>query len=206
MQLFRPLGGAGAVLAVMTMALPAEAQSWRSRGPQRHHHHHRGEKVDAGGLILGALLIGGLFAAKSAEKKRREREAVYFEDYEAMPIDAGTLDGGPVPAGDGAPPPTGSPVPDIPAPGAAEYDGLYDQDAAADRCAVAAETQAQQFARLARVTAITDNLWNGKSWVIKGRVEVAESYNDADKPSHKFRCALRAGDEPVVTIEGLGTI
>ncbi|TGX39201.1 hypothetical protein E5A74_16930 [Sphingomonas naasensis] len=97
-------------------------------------------------------------------------------------------------------------MPDIPAPGAADYDGLYDQDAAADRCAVAAETQAQQFARLARVTAITDNLWNGKSWVIKGRVEVAESYNDATKPSHKFRCSLRAGNEPVVLIEGLGTI
>lgn len=195
MHMLRALGGTAAILAVSAMAVPAEAQS-RRHGPR--HHHHRGDKVDAGGLILGALLIGGLVAATSADRKKRAREAAYFEDYEAPPVDAGTLDGGPAVA------PGGSPVADIPAPNSAEYDGLYDEDAAADRCAVAAETEAQQFARLARVTTITDNLWNGRSWVIKGRVELAESYNDAARPSHKFRCALRAGREPVVAIEGLG--
>jgi hypothetical protein len=214
MRKFRAFGGVAAMLAVSAMALPAQAQSRRGDGGRRHHHHHREDKVDAGGLILGALLVGGLFAASSAAKKKREREAAYFEDYQlnrerdatyredyqAQAGDAGVPEGGPTAE------PQGSPVADIPAPDAAEYDGLYDQDAAADRCAVAAETQAQQFARLARVTAITDNIWNGRSWIIKGWLEVAESYNQAAKPRHKFRCALRAGSEPVLAIEGLAAI
>lgn len=215
MQMFRSFGGAAAILAVSAMALPAQAQSRRYGGGPRHHHHHREDKVDAGGLILGALLVGGLFAMSSAEKKKREREAAYFDDYERKrdrdavyrdDFQAPAADAGALPDGVPVSEPQGSPVPEIPAPDAAAHDGLYDPDAAADRCAVAAETQAQQFARLAHVSAITDNVWNGKSWVIKGWVEVAESYNQSAKPRHKFRCALRAGSEPVVSIEGLAAI
>jgi zinc transporter ZupT len=189
MGFLRLIGGTAASLAVMTMAVPAEAQ--RYRGPR--HHHDGGDGV--AGFLLGALFVGGIAALSSSEKKKREREAAYQEDYEAPPVEEGE--------GRAPPPPTGSPVADIPAPGSAEYDGLYDPDAAADRCAVAAEVSAQQFARLSRVTSVSSTVWNGKSWTVKGNVELAESYRDETRRSFAFRCALKAGSEPSVTIPGL---
>lgn len=197
MTKFKALGGAAAALAVATMAVPAQAQDRRSGGRDRdrHHHHHRDtDKVDGGGLVLGALLVGGLVALASGEKKRREKAAAAYEaDYEAaLPADGGAA----VPVEGSAP------VPDMPAPYAAEYDGLYDMEAATDRCASEAETFGQQFARMARVSSISSQVWNGKSFVIKGKLELAEGYADPGKLSRKFRCGLRAGSEPAITIEG----
>jgi hypothetical protein len=190
MQVLKLMGGAGAALAALSMAVPAEAQ--RYRGGPRHHRSH--DKIDGGSLLLGALLVGGIVALSNSEKKRRERAQAYEADYEAaLPEDGGE----PVPVEGSAP------VPDMPAPYAAEYDGLYDPPAAQDRCASAAETLGQSYARLARVTAVPDYSWNGRSWVVKGKIELSEGYADGDKRSHKFRCALRAGSEPSVTIEGL---
>ncbi|MBC9033615.1 hypothetical protein IAG41_14555 [Sphingomonas sp. JC676] len=190
MGFLRLAGGAAATFAAMSMAVPAEAQRYHGS-----RHHHRGDNDGVGGFILGALFVGGIAALASGEKKRREREAVYQEDYEAPPVEGE----------EGSAPPrsASSPVADIPAPGSAEYDGLYDPDAAADRCAVAAEVDAQKFARLSRVTSISSTVWNGKSWVVKGNVELAESYRDEAKRSFNFRCALKAGSEPEVSIPGL---
>lgn len=185
---FGSLGGAAAALAALSLAVPAEAQHHRPR-----HHHRNSDRIDAGDVLIGGILVGGIVALVNGEKKRREREAAYYADYDAEL----SPDGVPVPV-EGS-----SPVPDLPAPYASEYDGLYDMDAAADRCAVEAETLGQDYARLSRIASITDQVWNGKSWVIKGRVELADSYSDPLKRSHKFRCALRAGREPVVSIEGL---
>ncbi len=52
--------------------------------------------------------VGGIAALASGEKKRREREAVYQEDYEAPPVD-GEEGSAPLRS-------AGSPVVDIPAP------------------------------------------------------------------------------------------
>lgn len=192
MALLRLIGGTAASIAALSLAVPAQAQ--RYHGPR---HHHRGDGDGLGGFILGALVVGGIAALASSEKKRRERQAIYQEDYEAPPAEEE--------AGAASPRPVGSPVADIPAPDSAGYDGLYDPDAAADRCAVAAEVDAQQFARLSRVTSISSTVWNGRSWVVKGDVELAESYRDEAKRSYKFRCALKAGSEPEVSIPGLAT-
>ncbi|WP_448661770.1 hypothetical protein ACG3SL_13950 [Sphingomonas sp. CJ20] len=196
---FGKLGCALASVAVLAMAVPVQAQSRQDRGRgDRGHHghgHHRGDKDDGvGGLLVGALLVGGLVALTAGENKRRAREAAYHEDYQAPPVDPAA-----VPAY--AP---GSPVADIPAPGAAEYDGLYDEEAAQDRCASAAEVEGQNYARLARVTSISEYRWNGRSWVVKGMLELASSYSDTARRSFPFRCALKAGREPVIAIAELG--
>lgn len=190
MGFLRLIGGTAASVAALSLAMPAQAQ--RYHGPR---HHHRGDDGDGvAGFLLGALVVGGIAALASSEKKKREREAAYQEDYVAP------LEGEEGPA---SPRPAGSPVADIPAPDSAQYDGLYDPDAAADRCAVAAEIDAQKFARLSRVTSVSSTVWNGKSWVVKGNVELAESYRDEVKQNYKFRCALKAGNEPEVSIPGL---
>ncbi|WP_213981431.1 hypothetical protein [Sphingomonas sp. dw_22] len=191
MGFLRLIGGTAASIAALSLAVPAQAQ--RYHGPR---HHHRGDGDGVAGFLLGALFVGGIAAVASGEKKKREREEAYREDYEAPPIEG---DEGSAPP----PPSEGSPVADLPAPDSAKYDGLYDPDAAADRCAVAAETDAQRFARLSRVTNISSTVWNGKSWTVKGNVELAESYRDETKRSFDFRCALKAGSEPYVTIPGL---
>jgi hypothetical protein len=182
------MAGSAAALAALSLAVPAEAQRHRPR------HHHRGDRVDGGSLLLGGLIVGGIVALAHGEKKRRDREAAYYADYEAEPAEEG---GAPVPV-EGS-----SPVPDLPAPYASDYDGLYDVEAATDRCAAEAETIGQNYARLSRVASVSDQLWNGKSWVIKGRIELAEGYGDTSRETRKFRCALKAGSEPRVTIEGL---
>jgi hypothetical protein len=191
MGFLRRIGGMAASIAALSLAVPAQAQ--RYHGPR---HHHRGDGDGIGGFLLGALFVGGIAALASGEKKKREREASYQEDYQAPPEGE---EGGPPPR------PAGSPVADLPAPGSAEYDGLYDPDAAADRCAVAAEVDAQHFARLSRVTSISSTTWNGRSWVVKGNVELSESYRDTAKQNYRFRCALKAGTEPEVAIPGLAS-
>ena len=191
MGFLRLIGGTAASVAALSLAMPAQAQ--RYHGPR--HHHRGGDGDGVAGFLLGALFVGGVAALASSEKKKREREAAFLEDYEAPPVEGEE--------GAAPPRPAGSPVADIPAPDSAQYDGLYDPDAAADRCAVAAEVDAQKFARLSRVTAISSTVWNGKSWVVKGNVELAESYRDEAKQSYKFRCALKAGNEPEVSIPGL---
>ncbi|MBX3563903.1 MAG: hypothetical protein KF730_04915 [Sphingomonas sp.] len=186
MSILKLAGGAAATLAMLGMAVPAEAQRYRGGGRGHYGGHHRGgDKVDAGGLILGAVLLGGILALSDSEKKRRERAEVYEEEYDANS------------------PESGSPVAEMPAPNAAQYDGLYDTEAATDRCASEAETLAQNYARLTRVTDIRSTVWNGRSWVVKGTVELANSYSDAIKRSHAFRCALSAGSAPQISFEGL---
>lgn len=201
MEVLRAFGGGAALLASMAMAVPVQAQRYqdsahhgRDRDQGRGHHGHDRDKRDnTGGLVLGALVVGGLVALVAGEKKRRDRQAIYYADYQA-PTEGDTATAYP----------PGSPVADIPAPNAAEYDGLYDEEAAQDRCAVAAEVQGQNYARLARVTAITEYRWTGRSWVVKGKLELASSYADTARPVYAFRCALKAGLEPVVAIAGLG--
>lgn len=194
-------GGAIAVVAMAGMAMPAQAQRWH---PERKRHHE--DKFDVGDAIVGGLVVGGLLAlVSSGKKKPRPVEAV----EEVPPPEARVLiDTGPMPDsryGDAAQP-GGGPIAETPAPDSARFDGLYDEDAATDRCAMEAESLGERYARLARVSNVTSTVWNGKSWVVKGQVELAAGYRDTAKQSHGFRCALRRGSDPIVTIEGLAAI
>jgi hypothetical protein len=184
------MGGTAALLAIAAMATPVQAQD--HRGDRRHHdrRHHKGnDKIDAGDVVVGALVLGGIAALLHGEKKRRDKQAIYYADYA---VDAA-----------GNPLPGGSPVPEVPAPNAAEYDGLYDVEAAADRCASEAETQAQNHARLSRVTAVTSTTWSFGKWIVKGRIELADDDNGVDARLVKWRCGLKAGQQPAITFEGL---
>ena len=187
MNILKLTGGVAAMIATLGLAVPAEAQRHGGGGDREHHgrrHQRSGDKIDAGGLILGAVLLGGILALGDSEKKRRERAEVYEADYDASA------------------PETGSPVPEMPAPNSAEYDGLYDVEAAGDRCASEAETLAQSYARLTRVTSVSSTTWSFGKWIVKGKVELADAANEAPR-THKFRCLLRAGSAPQVTFEGL---
>ena len=175
MNILKLTGGAAATLAMMGLAVPAEAQ--RYRGADRGHHgkrHHRGgDKIDAGDVILGAILLGGILAIGDSAKKRRERAEAAQVDYDADTSDA------------------------------SEYDGTYNTESAADRCASEAETLAQSYARLTRVSSISSTTWSFGKWIVKGKVDLADSEDDSAARSHKFRCELRAGSQPSVTFEGL---
>jgi len=195
------LGGCTiAAVALAGMAMPAQAQNWR---PQRHQHD---DKFDVGDAIVGGLVVGGLIAlASSGKKKARPVE----EAYDAPPAEARVpIDTAPVEGSRYAEPsePGSGPIAPMPAPDSARFDGLYDEDAAADRCAMEAESLGERYARLARVSSVTSTVWNGKSWVIKGQVELAGSYRDTEKQVHGFRCALKAGSDPIVTIAGLQSL
>lgn len=199
MAMLKLVGGTMAAVAAMGLAVPAQAQRWH--GP-RHHRHH--DRVDAGDVLLGGLIVGGLVALfDSGKKKAREREAAYEAEAAAEAEAASVEEGAPI-ADEGAPVGgEGGPIAPTPAPDSAQYDGLYDTEAATDRCAVQAETLGQSYARLSHVSAITSTVWNGKSWVVRGKLELAQSYTDADKRTRDFRCSLKAGSEPIVLIDGL---
>jgi hypothetical protein len=189
--------GTIAVIAMAGMAMPAQAQRWHAERK------HREDKFDVGDAIVGGLIVGGLLAlVSSGKKKPRPVEAV--EDV-PMPEDRVPIDTGPLADGryGEAPRPGSGPIAEMTAPDSARFDGLYDEDAAADRCAMETETLGARYARLARVSNVTSTVWNGRSWVIKGQVELADGYRDSNRQSRSFRCALRRGSEPVVTIEGL---
>lgn len=168
-----------AALAVTAMAAPAQAQRW---GGGRHHRSHDG--ISTGDAILGVLLVGGLVAAASHE--RRERERAVEPVYEPTPEPVERYQ----PA-------------ETPAPDSARFDGLYDEEAAADRCATEAEMEGTRYARLARVTGISATTWNGASWTVRGRMEFADSYRDSARIGHDFSCRLKKGGQPSVEIAGL---
>lgn len=185
MQVFRRIGSWAGLAAALALAVPAEAQHRSDDRGHGHHHHRDNDKIGVGGALLGAALIGGIVALASSDKKRRDRAERYEAEYDA------------------ARPEAGSPVPEMPAPGAAEFDGLYDMEAAGDRCASEAETLAQDHARLARVSSVGSIVWSFGKWIVKGRIELADSYSDASKRSAGFRCVLRAGEQPQVSFAGL---
>lgn len=200
MTVLKLLGGATAVMAMAGMAMPAQAQGWR---PQRHHHE---DKFDVGDAIVGGLVVGGLIALVSSGKKKTQPVEESYEDV-APPESRASIDTGPMPESRYGTPepvqPSSGPIAEMPAPDSARFDGLYDEDAAADRCAIEAESMGERYARLAHVSSVTSTVWNGKSWVIKGQVELADGYRDTSKQSYGFRCALKRGSDPIITIAGL---
>ena len=64
----RMIGGAAAVALLVTAAAPAQAGHWR-------HHHH--DDVDAGDVVAGAVIVGGIAAIASAitQGNRQKQDA-----------------------------------------------------------------------------------------------------------------------------------
>jgi hypothetical protein len=195
MGVMKLAGGTIAAASMMALAMPVQAQSWH---PERKRH--KEDKFDVGDAIVGGLVVGGLLALVSSTKKK-PRELV----YDAPPAPEQVTDVGPEGVTSTPEPvqPGSGPIAETPAPDSARFDGLYDEDAAADRCAMEAESLGERYARLAQVSAVSSTVWNGKSWVVKGQLQLSRGYRDQDREAHGFRCALRRGAEPVVTIEGV---
>lgn len=56
-----------ACIAALSLAAPAAAQDGEKREPPRHHHRDRGDGL--GGLVVGALIVGGLFAIDAVKSR-----------------------------------------------------------------------------------------------------------------------------------------
>ncbi|RYE03270.1 MAG: hypothetical protein EOP61_05360 [Sphingomonadales bacterium] len=169
MKLLKIGGGMTAALAILGLAVPAQAQDRRWNRGDHGRHHRGGGKIDAGDVLLGAVLLGGILALTSGSKKRERAEADYDAPY---------------------------------APDADQYDGVYDPDAAGERCGMEAGIQGGNYARFSRFASISSTNWNGRSWVVKGRVELSDDEDQRTVRTASFRCALRAGSAPSVTFEG----
>ncbi len=141
------------------------AHGWRDRRDYRGWgHRHRDRGIDAGDIILGAAILGGIFAIANAAKKAEERRR--DERYEDAPDDGRYRDR---PDHDGAE-------------GAYE-EGAYDPDRsgsgysndlmniAVDNCAVAVERRASESAR---VEAITSVRRDGAGWNVEGELDRGE--------------------------------
>lgn len=167
-------GMAVAVLAVTALATPASAQRW---GGGRHHD--RGhDHVSLGDALLGVLLVGTVVAATS--DRHREREIVYDDPPQPEPVETRDM---------GTPQPQG-------------FDGIYDEESAADACAQAAQFTGQRYAKIAQIMGIDDVSGSDRDWTVRGHVELADSWRSPRK-GYDFRCMLSGGKEPEVAIEGL---
>ena len=171
MQMIRMMGASLAALATAGMAMPAAAHDGR-RGKQGRHH--RGDKVDAGDIALGAVLLGGLLALSGSKKKR------------AAPI-----------AHD-APPEPAAGVVGVPRVAIEEMTA----DDAADTCAIAAEGQGAKVARIAQVGEVTAVNRSGVQWLVSGTIQLRDGYRQARGRSETFRCSIGERGVPEVRIAG----
>jgi hypothetical protein len=172
------LGVTTAVLAVTAMATPAQAQRW---GGGRHHYRSH-DHVSLGDALLGVLLVGSVVAAADRHDREREPEVVYVNpppEPQADERDAG-------------PPPQP----------AERFDGVYDEESAADTCAQATQFTGQRYAKIAQIMGIDDVSGKAKDWLVRGHVELADNWRSPRK-GYDFRCTLSGGREPEVVIEGL---
>jgi hypothetical protein len=174
------LGTGAAVLAVVAMATPAEAQRHRGR------HHHRGDRVDGGDVLLGALLAGGLIALTSSAN-RRERERREAREAEERAAAEASYEERYVPSEPNAQP-TG-------------YADVTDADGAADACAAAAESNGLRFARIARIGSIASIDPSGPNWFVRGTIELRNDYR-ARWDSRGFQCNIAGAGAPTVRIDG----
>ncbi|MBX3595443.1 hypothetical protein [Sphingomonas sp.] len=175
----RAIGAAAAVLATVSMAVPAEAQ-WRGRYPPRHR-----DRIDGGDVLLGALIAGGIIALATSGDRRRADPPPPPADAPPPPPRIGDPR-----YGDG----TGGGPDDRPV-------DVVDEDSAVDSCAAAAEDEGRGMARLAQVTGISrvDAAANG--WTVRGTIELGDGYRGQRRP-YGFTCSVAQGIAPAVRFDG----
>ena len=169
----RRIGAALALAAMAMTAVPAEAREDRSRREQRRG---RGDRIDAGDVALGALVLGGVLAIVGAGRKRGARAAPPGE-----PIGS---------AGGEA-----SVVPTL----AIEE---MTADDAADACAQAAESRGIKLSRVAQVGTIERVERSGEGWLVDGTISLRDGYRDAGGRAGPFHCTLGTRDVPQVRFQG----
>jgi hypothetical protein len=174
----KSLGIAASAIALATMAAPASAQQWH--GPYYGHHDH-----DDTGAVVGALIAGGILGALIGAASKKKSEPVVVADAPPPP---------PPVEGAGAPPPPPPPA----------YNETYDEESATDRCASAAEEEGSHYARIAQVDRVTSVERNGSSWIVEGSLRLADSLRDRVRTTRSFRCALKFGAAPQVTLLDVG--
>ncbi len=173
------LGGTAAVLALVAVAAPAEAQ--RRGGRHRHH-----DRISTGDVFLGAILAGGLIAlTSSANRRERERreaaERAYAERYEAEPAPVETrAEAHAEPGG---------------------YADVTDADSAGDACAAAAESSGMKFAKIARIGSIASIDPSGPNWLVRGTIELRNDYRSR-WDARGFQCTIAGAGAPTVRIDG----
>ena len=170
----------GAVLAMAAMAVAAAPADARDDRPRREHKRDRDrgreDRVDAGDMALGALLLGGVLAIAGAGKKKKA--AVPTNAVAVEPL-GGTPGAGPVLA-----------IEEMTA------------DDAADACAQAAESRGVRISRIAQVGTISSVERSGERWLVSGTIALRDGYRDAVGRAGRFHCALGTSDAPQVRFDG----
>lgn len=168
------LGTVAAGAMALATATPAAADDYR----------HRDKGVDAGDVIAGALVIGGIAALAGAFDKdryhdRRYRDRRYHDRHYNR--------------------------------GYRGHHGYYNGRRAVERCVRAAERQARRFGgyRYADVTQIRDIDRTRYGFRVKGRIEVeglrgyGYGYGNRGYDRGKFTCYLDGRGRPQVEFRGI---
>jgi hypothetical protein len=168
------LGFGAAAVALAGLAAPLQARD-----------HYNDDGIDAGDVIAGALIIGGLAAILSSGNNRNDR---YYDNYR----DGYRGNNG----GHG-------------------YDyQRYGARQAVDQCVRSVEYQASRYGR-ADVTQITDIDRKSYGYKIEGRVVVQDRYRDYDRyngydrddrgnDEGRFNCYVEQGRVTNIELRGLG--
>jgi hypothetical protein len=176
----RTVGAALAMVGMMAAAAPAEAREDRPRREAKRERprDRGGDKVDAGDMALGALLLGGVLAIAGAGKKKWTPVG---------PINAAMTE----PMGGGMP-------------GAAPVLAVEEMtaDDAADACGQAAESRGVKMARIAQVGTISSVERSGEAWLVSGTIALRDGYRDAVGRPGRFHCTLGTRDAPQVRFDG----
>ncbi|RYD94395.1 MAG: hypothetical protein EOP61_21765, partial [Sphingomonadales bacterium] len=142
MGILKVAGGMSAALAVLAMAVPAQAQDRRGGGRD-----HGGRDHGRGHHRGGDKIDAGDVLIGAA-----------ILGIFALATSGKNKDRGESGEYDGSE--------------ASQYDGVYDSESAAGRCAQAAEDEGHNYADRAFFKSISSTTWNGRSWVVKGRVNL----------------------------------
>lgn len=182
MSVIRGVGAAAAAVAMLGMAVPAQAQYHGDHhGGYHGGHHDHDDGIDGGDVLLGAILAGGLIALVSAASKSSRADAA-----PPPPPPADDRD-----AYDAAPPPPA---------GGQGYAGA--EDGAVDECAAAAEDKGRQSARVAQVKDILGvDPAQGGGYYVRGTIELGDGYRSDARTVHGFRCSALPGRAASVVID-----
>ena len=167
MQGFRITASLAASLSLIGMAAPAGAGG--RDGRHDGHHRHHDDRINAGDVVLGAVIAGGVIALAAALSGGDDKpdDEGYAEDADYLPED----------------PYAGS-----------DFDHGYDSlDAAIAACADAAEYAAQRFAPIAQLDRIDATDPGPRGWYVRGTVALRSEYRDPQPDIRGFRCSFADG-------------
>lgn len=197
MRMMTSMAVSAAIIATTIAATPTPAEARGNRygygygGYGYGYGYRHRNRVDAGDIIAGVLVLGTIAAiADSANRNRRDRDDPRYDNRrdndrrnDAPRYDDRRSDRNYDRQGDNRRLPAGS---------------RDEEGRASDACGWAAEAQANNGAVLDRINSVTPD---GSGWRVDGRL-VASGYGDSDGSGQSFTCGYRNGRVDFVQLDG----